>query len=147
MKKFIFLFTIMLSAFGIMNAQNWDYEFNTITTGAKADTSYFYVGSDSTLAGSAKLQHYGYLNWTTTSDSVSGATAATTLIQGTNASNPSENDWVNLDTLVSNGATRQINQYVNANFAWLRLRARTIAVITTQNSKIEHHLVLRRKDE
>lgn len=137
----------MLSVFGIANAQNWDYEFNTITTGAKADTSYFYVGSDSTLAGSAKFKDYAYLKWVTTSDSVSGATAATTLIQGTNASNPSENDWSNLDTLVSNGATRQFNIYNDADCTWLKLRARTIAVITAQNTKIEHHVTLRRKDE
>jgi len=144
MKKVILLLSFFVGLISLTHAQTWSYEKNTITS-SSIDTTYFYPGSDSTLQGAAEFTHFGVMKWQMFSDSVSGSTSATTLIQGTNAEDPDENDWTTLATHTSNGATRVATVLDDTSCTWYRLRARTITANGSQNTALEHHVTFRRR--
>lgn len=136
MKQIFLSILFAVSAFGV-SAQEDLYGFRTDTLGA-SDTIYFYVGGTNTAAGATAIREYGALSVVLVSDSLSGATNGTALIQY--CTDATGTNWYTQATLTAiNGATQQSQITEDAVFLARKARVRVISPSGAQSTRLRMH--------
>lgn len=135
MKKILLVFAFAISLFTV-SAQEYAFGYQTDTlVNATADT--FYVGETQSAAGALSIREYGALNITVVSDSLTGSTAATGVIQYCN--DASGTNWYTAVTLTAlNGAAQQVQ--INEDAVFTARKARVILTPSgTQTTRVRFY--------
>lgn len=106
MKQILISISLILALSVVSSAQEYLYGFRNDTLGA-TDTVYFYVGGSNTATGSSNISEYGALSITLRSDSLSGSTNGTPIIQY--CTDATGTNWFTQASLTAiNGAAAQV---------------------------------------
>lgn len=141
MKK-ILLFAMLFVGFVSAQAQNSGFMFDTLESVSGIDTVYLYPGGDAgvgddsttTVTESKLFQPGGILTVFCETDSLSGATGATMVLQFGHTSDPTI--WYDKTTTTLNGAAVQEVLTSDTSFGFNRWRIRVIGASSTQKTRI-----------
>ena len=136
MKQIFLSLLFAVFAFGA-NAQEDLYGYRTDTLGA-SDTVYFYVGGTNTASGAAAIREYGALSIVLVSDSISGSTNGTPIIQY--CTDATGTNWYTQASLTAiNGAAQQSQITEDAVFLARKARVRVISPSGAQATRLRMH--------
>jgi hypothetical protein len=135
-----FVSILVALAFGV-NAQEYLVGSRADTLGA-TDTVYFYVGGSNTASGSYKIKEIGALSTKIVSDSLSGATNGTVVIQY--CMDATGTDWYTHATLTPiNGAAQQVQTTDDDVFLAYKVRYRITSPGGAQATRLRFYYVFK----